>query len=52
VFGGGRHRVYFEMGDSRLDDPVMDGACPQCGHRLPGKVGRAPTLRLAQSIEA
>jgi hypothetical protein len=52
VFGGGRHRVYFGMGDSRLDDPVMDGACPQCGHRLPGKVGRAPTLRLAQSIEA
>jgi len=37
VFGGGRHRVYFELGDSRLDDPVMDGACPQCGHRLPGK---------------
>jgi hypothetical protein len=37
VFGGGRHRVYFELGAPRLDDPVMNGACPQCGHRLPGK---------------
>jgi hypothetical protein len=37
MFGGGRHRVYFELGDSRLDDPVMDGACPQCGQGLPGK---------------
>lgn len=37
VFGGGRHRVYFEPGNSRLDNPVMDGACPQCGRGLPGK---------------
>jgi hypothetical protein len=37
VFGGGRHRVYFELGDERLCDPVMNRACPQCGDRLPGK---------------
>lgn len=37
VFGGGRHRVYFELGDATLDKPVMDRACPQCGRGLPGK---------------
>ena len=37
VFGGGRHRVYFEPTNARLDDPVMDRACPQCGRGLPGK---------------
>jgi hypothetical protein len=37
VFGRGRHRVYFEPSNQRLDDPVMDGACTQCGHGLPGK---------------
>jgi hypothetical protein len=37
VFGGGRHRVYFELGDSRLEDPVMNRSCPACGHGLPGK---------------
>ena len=37
VFGGGRHQVYFEPGDERLDDPVMNGACPGCGRGLPGK---------------
>jgi Zn finger protein HypA/HybF involved in hydrogenase expression len=37
VFGGGRHRRYFELTDSRLDDPVMDRACPQCGRGLPRK---------------
>jgi len=39
VFGGGRHRVYFEPGNLELDDPVMNRACPQCGHSLPGKNG-------------
>jgi Mrp family chromosome partitioning ATPase len=42
VFGSGRHRVYFETGDERLDDPVMDGSCPGCGHRLPGRNGASP----------
>jgi hypothetical protein len=41
VFGGGRHRVYFDAGDARLDDPVMNGVCPECGRGLPGK---APSL--------
>jgi hypothetical protein len=39
VFGGGRHRVYFEPGNERLDDPVMNGVCPDCGRGLPGKNG-------------
>ena len=37
VFGGGRHRVYYEPGNAQLDDPVMNGACPACGRELPGK---------------
>ena len=37
VTGLGRHRVFFEMDNERLDDPVMNRVCPMCGHRLPGK---------------
>ncbi len=37
VSGLGRHRVYFELGDERSYDPVMNGGCPECGHGLPGK---------------
>jgi hypothetical protein len=37
VFGGGRHRIYFEPANTKLDDPVMNRACPQCGNALPGK---------------
>ncbi len=37
VFGGGRHRVYFEPVNTQLDDPVMNRACPACGRGLPGK---------------
>ncbi|MGH2913839.1 MAG: hypothetical protein ACRDMX_02510 [Solirubrobacteraceae bacterium] len=37
VFGGGRHRVYFEPGITALDNPVMDRVCPDCGRCLPGK---------------
>ena len=37
VFGGGRHRVYFEPENTQLDDPVMNRVCPECGHGLPGK---------------
>ena len=40
VFGGGRHRVYFELDTARLDDPVMNRVCPGCWHALPGKTGR------------
>jgi predicted RNA-binding Zn-ribbon protein involved in translation (DUF1610 family) len=37
VSGLGRHRIYFELGDERSVDPVMNRACPACGHGLPGK---------------
>jgi hypothetical protein len=37
VSGLGRHRVYFELDDDRLSDPVMNRVCPGCGHGLPGK---------------
>jgi rubredoxin len=37
VFGGGRHRVYFEPGNASWDEPVMNRVCPQCGSGLPGK---------------
>lgn len=40
VFGLGRHRVYFEPGDARLDNPVMDRVCPECGRGLQGKRGQ------------
>lgn len=39
VVGGGRHRVYFEPTDTRLDHPVMDRVCPECGRGLPGRNG-------------
>jgi hypothetical protein len=35
--GLGRHRVYFELHDDRAREPVMNRACPACGHGLPGK---------------
>jgi hypothetical protein len=37
VSGLGRHRVYFEVTDERLYDPVMNRVCPACGDGLPGK---------------
>jgi hypothetical protein len=37
VSGGGRHRVYFELGGERLDEPVMSRLCSACGRGLPGK---------------
>jgi hypothetical protein len=37
VFGGGRHRVYFEPRNAPLNDPVMNRVCPECGRGLPGK---------------
>jgi predicted RNA-binding Zn-ribbon protein involved in translation (DUF1610 family) len=40
VSGLGRHRVYFELTDERADNPVMNRACPACGHGLPGKSAR------------
>ena len=37
VYGGGRHRVYFESEDAGFKDPVMNRVCPECGRGLPGK---------------
>ena len=37
VSGLGRHRVYFELEDDRSEHPVMNRACPGCGHGLLGK---------------
>ena len=37
VFGSGRHRIYFELSDAALADPVMSGVCPGCRELLPGK---------------
>jgi predicted RNA-binding Zn-ribbon protein involved in translation (DUF1610 family) len=34
VSGRDRHRIYFELDDENLSDPVMDGLCPQCGRGL------------------
>jgi hypothetical protein len=37
VCGCGRHRVFFDPGNTRLDDPMMNRVCPECGRGLPGK---------------
>lgn len=37
VFGSGRHRIYFELSDVALHQPVMSGVCPGCREPLPGK---------------
>jgi rubredoxin len=37
VSGLGRHRAYFEPGDERSYDAVMNRVCPECEHGLPGK---------------
>ena len=37
VSGMGRHRVFFELTDEVLENPVMNRVCPGCGDRLPGK---------------
>ena len=37
VFGLGRHRRYYELGDRGWEHPVMGRVCPACQRRLPGK---------------
>ena len=49
VFGGGRHRLYFEPANARLDDPVMIGSCSSCGRGLPGK---NPVVTVSHSEQA
>jgi predicted RNA-binding Zn-ribbon protein involved in translation (DUF1610 family) len=34
VSGRDRHRIYFELDDEHLSNPVMDGRCPECGRGL------------------
>ena len=36
VSGEGRHRVYWKA-DASVSDPVLDGACVECGKPLPGE---------------
>jgi len=40
AFGLGRHRLYYEPGDTRLNNPVMNRACPECGRGLQHKRGQ------------
>jgi hypothetical protein len=40
VSGLGRHRIYFELDDTRSEHPVMDRVCSGCGCSLPGKSPR------------
>jgi hypothetical protein len=35
VFGGGRHRRFYELDDPRWKRPVMTRVCPSCQRRLP-----------------
>jgi len=37
VFGGGRHRRYYELDDLGWEHPVMTRVCPSCQRQLPGK---------------
>ena len=44
VFGGGRHRRYYELADLGWAHPVMERVCPSCQRPLPGK--NAPSAGL------
>jgi len=35
VFGGGRHRRFYELGDRRWVRPFIARSCPDCKRRLP-----------------
>ncbi len=39
VSGRDHHRIYFELNDEHLANPVMDGLCPECGRGLQDKTG-------------
>jgi ribosomal protein S27AE len=34
VSGRDRHRIFFELDDEHLSNPVMDHRCPECGRGL------------------
>lgn len=37
VYGNGRHRRFYELGDRGHEHPVMNRVCPSCQRPLPGK---------------
>jgi hypothetical protein len=39
VFGGGRHRRFYELDDLHWSRPVIARACPECRRRLPTTPG-------------
>ena len=39
VFGGGRHRRFYELDDLHWRRPVIARACPECKRRLPTTPG-------------
>jgi hypothetical protein len=39
VFGGGRHRRFYELDDLHWRRPVIARACPECKRRLPTTAG-------------
>jgi hypothetical protein len=39
VHGSAGHRIFFEIDPAPANEPVIDRACPQGGHDLPGKAG-------------
>jgi hypothetical protein len=42
VFGGGRHRRFYELADFRWEQPLMTGLCPSCQRQLPTTRGPLP----------
>ena len=49
VFGGGRHRRFYELDDLRCQRPVMTRLCPSCQRRLCQlRAGRSQRQRGAQ----
>jgi hypothetical protein len=58
VFGGGRHRRFYELDDLRWQRPVMTRLCPSCQRRLPTTRGplaaaarRTATIPLTSRLE-
>jgi hypothetical protein len=37
VYGGGRHRRYYELADLAWEQPLMARVCSSCQRQLPGK---------------
>jgi hypothetical protein len=48
VFGGGRHRRFYELDDLGWERPVMTRLCPSCQRRLPTTRGPLALERTAR----